>query len=131
MTSGLGSECCPGEEWGYGPSPGVCVGGGGTVVRKATGAVSGLQTAHLPQVPFQPPQLPQPVVAPGGQGKRQPGERTVPRMLTRLAALPWEDLTAGPAGNELSIIHLLKGPLFPAQGGVWEGDFGGAYQGHP
>lgn len=39
-------------------------------------------------------------------------------MLTRLAGcFPGKTSQLAQWGNELSIIHLLKGPLFPAQGG--------------
>lgn len=42
----------------------------------------------------------------------------VPSMLTRLAGcFPGKTSQLAQWGNELSIIHLLKGPLFPDQGG--------------
>lgn len=74
------------------------------------GSASELQTPHLSLNPTAVPLSP---LRPPGW----PGEVMVSSMLTRLAGrFPGKTSQLAQWGNELGIIHLLKGPLFPDQG---------------
>lgn len=86
---------------------------------------SELQTPHLSLNPTAAPLSP--LRLPGW-----PEEAMVSSMLTRLAGcFPGKTSQLAQWGNELSIIHLLKGPLFPIRVGGREGDSKGAWPGHP